>query len=137
MRHSAEKNVATEVDFFVRFWGVRGSIPCPGAATSRYGGNTSCIEVRCGEHLLIFDAGTGFSELGKRLRAEGLRDLDLPVTAAWMWPSQVLRNLVESLLVARTARGRRWLERRSDRRVEADLARRFGRETPGPRDLAA
>lgn len=71
------------------------------------------------------------------LRAEGLRDLDLPVTAAWMWPSQVLRNLVESLLVARTARGRRWLERRSDRRVEADLARRFGRETPGPRDLAA
>lgn len=71
------------------------------------------------------------------LRAEGLRDLDLPVTAPWMWPSQVLRNLVESLLVARTARGRRWLERRSDRRVEADLARRFGREKPGPRDLPA
>ncbi|ALE85573.1 oxygenase MpaB family protein [Pseudonocardia sp. HH130629-09] len=50
---------------------------------------------------------------------------------------QLAGTLVESLLVARTARGRRWLERRSDRRVEADLARRFGREKPGPRDLPA
>jgi phosphoribosyl 1,2-cyclic phosphodiesterase len=51
----------------VRFWGVRGSIACPGANTSRYGGNTSCVEVRCGERVLIFDAGTGLRELGKVL----------------------------------------------------------------------
>ncbi len=51
----------------VRFWGVRGSIPCPGPATARYGGNTACVEVRCGDHLLVFDAGTGLRPLGNAL----------------------------------------------------------------------
>ncbi|MGC1996916.1 MAG: MBL fold metallo-hydrolase, partial [Pseudolabrys sp.] len=51
----------------VRFWGVRGSIPCPGPSTIRYGGNTPCIEVRCGDHVLIFDAGTGLRSLGIEL----------------------------------------------------------------------
>ena len=51
----------------VRFWGVRGSIACPGPDTIRYGGNTPCIEVRCGEHILIFDAGTGLRPLGNAL----------------------------------------------------------------------
>lgn len=69
------------------------------------------------------------------LRAEGLRDLGLPVTLPWAWPAQVVRNVVEVAVVARTRRGRRWLERRSDRRVRADLARRFGGDRPGPRAL--
>ena len=56
----------------VRFWGVRGSIPCPGPSTIRYGGNTPCIEVRCGDHVLIFDAGTGLRSLGIEL----LKDLE-------------------------------------------------------------
>jgi phosphoribosyl 1,2-cyclic phosphodiesterase len=51
----------------VRFWGVRGSIPCPGTKTSRYGGNTPCVEIRCGSHTLIFDAGTGIRLLGDAL----------------------------------------------------------------------
>jgi phosphoribosyl 1,2-cyclic phosphodiesterase len=51
----------------VKFWGVRGSIPCPGAGTARYGGNTPCVEIRCGEHILIFDAGTGIRPLGNAL----------------------------------------------------------------------
>jgi phosphoribosyl 1,2-cyclic phosphodiesterase len=51
----------------VKFWGVRGSIATPGAETARYGGNTSCVEVRCGGSLLILDAGTGLRELGKAL----------------------------------------------------------------------
>jgi phosphoribosyl 1,2-cyclic phosphodiesterase len=51
----------------VRFWGVRGSIACPGADTLRYGGNTACVEMRCGEHVLIFDAGTGIRPLGTAL----------------------------------------------------------------------
>ncbi|KAB2882265.1 MAG: MBL fold metallo-hydrolase, partial [Pseudorhodoplanes sp.] len=38
--------------FTVRFWGVRGSIPCPGPATARFGGNTACVEVRCGDRLI-------------------------------------------------------------------------------------
>jgi phosphoribosyl 1,2-cyclic phosphodiesterase len=51
----------------IRFWGVRGSIPCPGPDTVRYGGNTPCVEVRCGNHVLIFDAGTGIRGLGQTL----------------------------------------------------------------------
>lgn len=54
-------------DFFVRFWGVRGSIPSPGAHTSGYGGNTPCLEVRCGDHLMVFDAGSGARRLGNSL----------------------------------------------------------------------
>lgn len=50
--------------FLVRFWGVRGSIACPGAPTVRYGGNTSCVEMLVGDHRLIFDGGTGLRELG-------------------------------------------------------------------------
>jgi phosphoribosyl 1,2-cyclic phosphodiesterase len=54
----------------VRFWGTRGSIATPGQSTMRYGGNTSCVEVRCGDQLLVFDAGTGIRELGNLLLKE-------------------------------------------------------------------
>lgn len=62
--------MAVDQDHFVRFWGVRGSIACPGPTTKRYGGNTSCLEIRCGDTILIFDAGTGLRELGLALDAE-------------------------------------------------------------------
>ncbi len=62
----------------VRFWGVRGSIPCPGPDNVRYGGNTSCVEIRCGDQVLIFDAGTGLRPLGGALMAEGkVADTDI------------------------------------------------------------
>jgi phosphoribosyl 1,2-cyclic phosphodiesterase len=65
-------------DFTVRFWGVRGSITCPGPDTIRYGGNTSCVEMRCGEHLLIFDGGSGLRPLGQELlRTAHSLDFDL------------------------------------------------------------
>ena len=55
----------------VRFWGVRGSLPVPGPKTERYGGNTSCVEVRSAAGTrVIVDAGTGIRKLGKEL-AEG------------------------------------------------------------------
>ena len=54
----------------VKFYGTRGSIATPGPATTIYGGNTSCVEVRCGEHVLIFDAGTGIRQLGLDLMSE-------------------------------------------------------------------
>jgi phosphoribosyl 1,2-cyclic phosphodiesterase/CheY-like chemotaxis protein len=54
----------------VTFWGVRGSIATPGPATTRFGGNTSCVELRCGTDILIFDAGTGIRELGQALLKE-------------------------------------------------------------------
>lgn len=62
----------------IRFWGVRGSIPVPGPESARYGGNTSCVEVMCGTHRLVFDAGTGLRGLGNALTAEGTTsDIDL------------------------------------------------------------
>lgn len=60
----------TENQFLIRFWGVRGSIACPGPHTVRYGGNTSCIEMRVGGKLLVFDGGTGLRELGLKLLSE-------------------------------------------------------------------
>ena len=54
----------------VRFWGTRGSIATPGQSTMRYGGNTSCVELRSGNHLIVLDAGTGIRELGNRLLKE-------------------------------------------------------------------
>jgi len=49
---------------------VRGSIATPGASTVRYGGNTSCIEIRSGDEIIILDAGTGLRGLGQSLLAE-------------------------------------------------------------------
>jgi len=62
----------------VRFWGVRGSVPCPGPETVRYGGNTACVEIRCGDHILVFDAGTGIRLLGQSL-ASTLKRTDLDI----------------------------------------------------------
>ncbi|HEV8549766.1 MAG TPA: MBL fold metallo-hydrolase [Polyangiaceae bacterium] len=56
---------------FVRFWGTRGSIPTPGYKTRRFGGNTSCVEIRSGETELVCDGGTGLRELGLELMQRG------------------------------------------------------------------
>jgi phosphoribosyl 1,2-cyclic phosphodiesterase len=58
----------------VRFWGVRGSIPCPGPLTQKYGGNGACIELRIGEEgrLVIIDAGSGIRQLGNFLMRHDL-----------------------------------------------------------------
>src|SRR5438105_3763864 len=68
--------MGAKAPFTVRFWGVRGSIACSGPRTARYGGNTSSVEVRCGDRLLLFDAGTGMRYLGKTLDA-GRLDTDV------------------------------------------------------------
>ncbi len=54
----------------LKFWGVRGSIAAPGPETAYYGGNTSCVEVRVGEDIIILDAGTGIRKLGLALARE-------------------------------------------------------------------
>ena len=51
----------------IKFWGVRGSIPCPLSSHLIYGGNTSCVELQIGPRSLIFDAGTGIRPCGKSL----------------------------------------------------------------------
>jgi len=79
-RGSAEttREVAlAEDEILIRIWGARGSIACPGPRTVRYGGNTACVEVRCGPHLLIFDGGTGIRELGHSLSGGGPVEADV------------------------------------------------------------
>ena len=58
-----------------RFWGVRGSIPSPGPLTVRYGGNTTCIEVRSDAGtLIVLDAGTGIYQLARELTRRRAED---------------------------------------------------------------
>jgi phosphoribosyl 1,2-cyclic phosphodiesterase/CheY-like chemotaxis protein len=54
----------------LRFWGVRGSIASPGPGTVFYGGNTSCVEVRADDEIIVLDAGTGIRPLGLSLAEE-------------------------------------------------------------------
>ncbi len=59
----------------IRIWGCRGSIASPGPATLRYGGNTTCLEIRTGRgQMIIVDAGSGVRDLGRHLS----REKDLP-----------------------------------------------------------
>lgn len=65
----------------LRFWGVRGSIPVPGLETSRYGGNTSCLELSApGVGSLVLDCGTGARRLGPEILRRQARDLYMVFT---------------------------------------------------------
>jgi phosphoribosyl 1,2-cyclic phosphodiesterase len=56
----------------LKVWGARGSIPAPGPETTRYGGNTSCVQVMLGDgSTIVLDAGTGIRSLGLALTVEG------------------------------------------------------------------
>ena len=67
----------------VTFWGVRGTLAAPGREFQRTGGNTICAEVRCGDRVIVLDAGTGIRELGSRLiEQKSVRKLDLFFTHA-------------------------------------------------------
>ncbi|HOJ64046.1 MAG TPA: MBL fold metallo-hydrolase [Spirochaetota bacterium] len=57
--------------FKIKFWGVRGSIPCPGPLTAKYGGNTSCIQIKLGlDYQIIIDCGSGIRELSASLLSD-------------------------------------------------------------------
>lgn len=67
----------SEAPFLVRVWGARGSLPAPAAGNCDLGTDSSCVEIRCGPHVLVFDVGSGAESLGNRLIAEGVRDFDI------------------------------------------------------------
>lgn len=66
-----------ETEVWVKFWGVRGSIATDGEEIKTTGGHTACVEIRCGSHLLLFDAGTGLRKAGLALAGEGHKTFDL------------------------------------------------------------
>ncbi len=66
---------------YLRFWGVRGSYAAPFDTHLKVGGNTSCVEIRSGEHLLVCDAGTGIIPLGNELMKQSeLREMMVILT---------------------------------------------------------
>lgn len=64
----------------VKFWGVRGSIACPSADHIKYGGNTSCLEVKVGDHRLVLDAGTGIRGLGQTFLKDDVSQIHILLT---------------------------------------------------------
>jgi phosphoribosyl 1,2-cyclic phosphodiesterase len=54
----------------LKFWGTRGSISVPGPGTLRYGGNTTCVEIRADDEIIVLDAGSGIRPLGIALENE-------------------------------------------------------------------
>lgn len=72
---------ANKDEFAVTFWGTRGTLAAPGLGFQRTGGNTICAQLRCGDRLIIFDAGTGIRALGSHLAETGWKKrLDLMFT---------------------------------------------------------
>jgi len=68
-------------DAYLRFWGVRGSYAAPFASHLKVGGNTSCVEIRDGNHILICDAGTGIIPFGNQLiKQDSIRELLIILT---------------------------------------------------------
>lgn len=67
-------------DSYVKFWGTRGSVPVSGRQYIAHGGNTSCVEIRSGEDVVILDAGTGIRPLGALLMRQKVRRIHLFVT---------------------------------------------------------
>ncbi|MBL4903418.1 MAG: MBL fold metallo-hydrolase [Desulfocapsa sp.] len=65
----------------LRFWGVRGSIPCPGKHTKKYGGNGACMELRVEgrNEIIVIDAGSGIRELGNALVTNDLANGPLQI----------------------------------------------------------
>ena len=68
-------------DKYQRFWGVRGSYPAPYSTHMGYGGNTPCVELRAGEHVIALDAGTGIIALGNQLMQQStIREVHIVLT---------------------------------------------------------
>ena len=68
---------AEDDSLVLRFWGVRGSTPVSGPETAEFGGNTPCLEIRCGERLFVIDAGSGLGAFGRNCRENLPQDIDL------------------------------------------------------------
>ena len=62
---------------YVKFWGVRGSVSVSGARFEEFGGNTPCVEIRCGGRLFVVDCGTGLASLGVEIAQSAPPQIDI------------------------------------------------------------
>jgi phosphoribosyl 1,2-cyclic phosphodiesterase len=66
---------------FIRIWGVRGSVPVSGAEYTKYGGDTTCVEIRtANDEIIIVDAGSGIRNLGNLMLEEKRKEFNLLFT---------------------------------------------------------
>jgi len=79
-QRSPDANSAGNDVLSVRIWGARGSIPAPGPATLRYGGETTCLEITAGHRTFVVDCGSGARACGKHLAAQGAKLVDVVFT---------------------------------------------------------
>ena len=87
---------------YIKFWGVRGSVASGSSDTVRVGGNTTCVEIRCGKELIIIDTGTGFYNLGMALMDElPLERIwrDHRVERIWDGTSEIQRHIISRSLL--------------------------------------
>ena len=70
-------DIKLDHSFRIRIWGARGSIPVSGPDFIKYGGNTTCVEVRCGPNVLLFDAGSGLSAASCTFQSEAISKFNL------------------------------------------------------------
>ncbi len=77
VRGVAETAGLLDCGFGIRFWGVRGSIPVSGRSYERFGGDTTCFEIRVAGRRVIIDAGSGLRRLGQAMDAAGEQDATL------------------------------------------------------------
>jgi phosphoribosyl 1,2-cyclic phosphodiesterase len=73
----AGENESSSKGLSIKFWGVRGSIPACGPRFDAFGGNTPCVEVRCGDRLVVVDGGTGLVAFGTELAASAPPAIDI------------------------------------------------------------
>lgn len=64
----------------INFWGVRGSLPTPGADFNKYGGNTSCVELEVNGKTIIFDMGSGMKNLGNYLIKKNIKNFTILIS---------------------------------------------------------
>lgn len=67
----------TDDSLVLRIWGARGSLPIASSRCSQFGGSTICLELRCGQNVLLFDAGSGLPVAGQTLWSEGQSEFHL------------------------------------------------------------
>lgn len=72
--------MSAQPKFQLKLWGTRGGLSVSGPQFQIFGGNTICMELRCGDHVIMFDAGSGALAAGQALAAEGCKDITLYFT---------------------------------------------------------
>ena len=91
------QETSVKKDFLVKFRGTRGSYPCAKVNYLAFGGNTACVEVRCGNQLIILDAGTGIIDVGVDEVKNSILDIEKKPHQATIILSHIHQDHIQGL----------------------------------------